>query len=360
MKATRASDGASDAAETDMSKIGRTKCIATQAEQGHRAFTLVELLVVIAIIAVLIAILLPALNRAREQAKKIKCESNLRQIGIAAATYSQMYGNSTVPLEFYKDGIDQNSPTWGYTQFDEWWVGLVGLKLLPQPNVIVTDNTAGNSIYDYNSVFVCPDTPDNIAVGNQPWPPSGADGFNQHYGRFTASPSFVFDESTLHTSAWASCCSYGMNADNYNTQKDNSPPTTYSAVPCTPCGTDYLPPLKMNQIQHPSDLVFIFDGSGINPATDLPYRLVNRHDNRSVTNYTAAGSTGSVNILFFDSHVESLPRKQLPWYVPTTAYPGGDQNLKNTMPAAGATNLSAYAADATAGGFAWPYWRADQ
>jgi len=59
-----------------------------------QGFTLIELLVVVAIIALLAAILFPVFSRAREQARKASCQSNLKQIGLALVMYTQDYDES--------------------------------------------------------------------------------------------------------------------------------------------------------------------------------------------------------------------------------------------------------------------------
>ena len=74
-----------------MKRLGRARENSPRTPMG---FTLVELLVVIGIIALLISILLPSLNKARETANRVKCASNLRQIGQAILLYAnENHGN---------------------------------------------------------------------------------------------------------------------------------------------------------------------------------------------------------------------------------------------------------------------------
>ena len=106
---------------------------------NRQAFTLVELLVVISIIALLVSILLPALNKARDQAKAIQCMSNIRQLCLAANYYAG--GNDGRLMEI------QNDP--GYS-----WFNYLG----PQLGDNIYQDTPQASLHGAMAVMFCPAT----------------------------------------------------------------------------------------------------------------------------------------------------------------------------------------------------------
>ena len=115
-----------------------------------RGFTLIELLVVIAIIAILIALLLPAVQQAREAARRTQCKNNLKQLGLACHNYHDVYNQ--FPLNYYNGnnnnnpgGSDPNNAT--YRQTSSSWV-MAAMPYFEQANLYQQfdfGNTAGDA-----------------------------------------------------------------------------------------------------------------------------------------------------------------------------------------------------------------------
>jgi prepilin-type N-terminal cleavage/methylation domain-containing protein/prepilin-type processing-associated H-X9-DG protein len=101
---------------------------------SRRGFTLIELLVVIAIIAVLLALLLPAVQSAREAARRVQCTNNLKQLGLAFASYEAT--NAVFPLGAVTGVTNPANSGWGDQLNNNGvsWVALI-LPYLEQNNI---------------------------------------------------------------------------------------------------------------------------------------------------------------------------------------------------------------------------------
>jgi prepilin-type N-terminal cleavage/methylation domain-containing protein/prepilin-type processing-associated H-X9-DG protein len=117
--------------------INKNKHIAKQQRTG---FTLIELLVVIAIIAILASILFPVFARARENARRSSCSSNLKQLGLGVMMYVQDY-DEKYPMGYY----NQNSATpQGWQQIVLPYVKSNQVYLCPSSTVTPSDPGTGN------------------------------------------------------------------------------------------------------------------------------------------------------------------------------------------------------------------------
>ena len=123
-----------------------------------RGFTLIELLVVIAIIGILIALLLPAVQAARETARKMRCRNNLKQIGVALHNYVNTH-RCFPPGYLYKPHPDGNQAGFSWGALILPFLELENLHRQFDFNVPIFDDGNCQVRETHVSVFLCPSDP---------------------------------------------------------------------------------------------------------------------------------------------------------------------------------------------------------
>jgi len=135
--------------------------------QRYRGFTLIELLVVIAIIAILIALLLPAVQQAREAARRTQCKNNMRQIGLSLHNYQSTHSVFPIGVLGTNGNVNANHKLTTWQTFILPFVEQSALYNQYDFNVRFDHANNADVVIEKLSVYLCPSQPQDQIVNNQ-------------------------------------------------------------------------------------------------------------------------------------------------------------------------------------------------
>ena len=223
--------------------------------RSHKGFTLIELLVVIAIIAILAAILFPVFARARENARRTSCSSNLKQIGLGMLQYSQDYDEQLLNHFYGQDGYNPSTSDTSNPVRYKWMDAI-------QPYV------------KSSQLFVCPSASDRPYIPQKSLTGSQTAG-NYQYG------------------------GYGMNNIDYDGGNPYTPPTYERAG-------------GLSNLAVPSSTVWLVDSNGnFEIANNLGTNVGIPTGTPPDVNWIRWRHLDTANVLWCDGHVKSMNVGQL-------------------------------------------------
>lgn len=158
--------------------------------QTRRAFTLVELLVVIAIIALLVALLIPAVQAAREAARRIQCANNFKQVGLGALNYASVNRDQ---LPQYHLAISHNKDDGTRNRYS--WPFLI-LPFIEEAPMQATLSDSGIGVAFHPSLTDSPSRPAVVPVFACPSAPSAAYPYGRRHITDLSTKRLLFDGFT--------------------------------------------------------------------------------------------------------------------------------------------------------------------